>query len=141
MTHVPPTGRTRRAVLGLAVSVGAASVVAACGGSDSTAGPADSTSPPGGALTSTADVPVGGGVVLPSEKVVVTQPTAGEFKAFSWICTHQSCPVSGVDGGRITCQCHASSFSIADGSPKGGPARTPLPEVAVKVEGDEVVRA
>jgi Rieske Fe-S protein len=80
-------------------------------------------------------------VIIASEKVVVTQPTAGEFKAFSSICTHQSCPVSGVDGGRITCQCHASSFSIADGSPQGGPARSPLPEVAVKVEGDEVVRA
>jgi Rieske Fe-S protein len=138
----PPTHPTRRAVLGGAITVGAASVLAACGGDDDTSGPSGSGSSPAGgrALTSAADVPVGGGVILADEKVVVTQPTAGEFKAFSSTCTHQSCQVTSISGGRITCPCHQSSFSIADGSPKGL-APSPLPEVAIKVEGDEVVRA
>jgi Rieske Fe-S protein len=141
MDTVPPAHPTRRAVLGGAVTVGAAAVLAACGGDDSSDSAGSSSPPAGGqALTSAADVPVGGGVILTAEKVVVTQPTAGMFKAFSSTCTHQSCQVTGISGGRITCPCHFSSFSIADGSPKGL-APSPLPEVAIKVDGDEVVRA
>ncbi len=141
MGGAPPTHPTRRTVLGGAVAVGAASVIAACGGDD-TSGPSASDAPSAGgqALTSAADVPVGGGLILADEKVVVTQPTAGTFKAFSSTCTHQSCQVTGISGGRITCPCHMSSFSITDGSPQGL-APSPLPEVAIKVEGDEVVRA
>lgn len=145
-------GTSRRAILGAAAAVGAAGVVAACGGSSpstsapSTSGastePTASASPSTGeALTTTAKVPVGSGVILADAKVVVTQPTAGEFKAFSSTCTHMSCQVSGFAGDRITCPCHGSSYSIVDGSVQGGPAPRPLPKVAVKVEGDEVVRA
>ncbi len=131
---------TRRAVLGAAVAAGAAGVLGACGGDDDT-DPSGSGSPAGGrALASAADVPVGGGLIIAEEKVVVTQPTEGTFKAFSSTCTHQSCQVTGISGDRITCPCHLSSFSIVDGSPEGL-APSPLPEVAVKVEGDEVVRA
>jgi Rieske Fe-S protein len=136
----PPANPTRRAVLGGAVTVGAVGVLAACGGAG-TSDSAGSSTPAGGqALTSAADVPVGGGVIIADAKVVVTQPKAGTFKAFSSTCTHQGCQVTGISGGRITCPCHLSSFSIADGSPKGL-APSPLPEVAIKVEGDEVVRA
>src|SRR5215210_5248749 len=141
-THpAPPPHPTRRAVLGGAVTVGAVGVLAACG-ADDTSDSAGSSSPPAGgqALTAAADVPVGGGVILTAEKVVVTQPTAGTFKAFSSTCTHQGCQVNDISGGRITCPCHLSSFSIADGSPKGL-APSPLPEVAIRVEGDGVVRA
>jgi Rieske Fe-S protein len=80
-------------------------------------------------------------VILADAKVVVTQPKAGEFKAFSSTCTHQSCQLSGFSDDRITCMCHGSSFSISDGSPRGGPATSPLTEVAVEVEGSNVVRA
>jgi hypothetical protein len=34
-------------------------------------------------------MPVGGGVVLDAPAVVVTQPRAGEFKAYSAICTRE----------------------------------------------------
>ena len=140
---LPPGRPTRRAVLGLAASVGAAGVVAACGGGGETGGPVASSSLPAGgeALTSTADVPVGSGVILAEAKVVVTQPTAGTFKAFSSTCTHNHCQLSGFTGDRITCPCHGSTFSITDGSPNGGPAPSPLPEVAIKVVGGDVVRA
>ena len=66
----------------------------------------------------------------------MTQPKAGEFKAFSAICTHQGCPVSKVEGGTIDCPCHFSRFSIVDGSVKDGPAPSPLPEKQVTVTGD-----
>ena len=141
MDPMPRAHPTRRVVLGVALTAGAAGVLAACGGDD-TPDPSGAGSPPAGgqALTSAADVPVGGGVILADEKVVVTQPTAGEFKAFSSTCTHQSCQVTGISGDRITCPCHMSSFSIADGSPQGL-APSPLPEVAIRVDGDDVVRA
>lgn len=91
-------------------------------------------------LVAAARVPRGGGVVLAEQKVVVTQPSAGEFKAFSAICTHQNCPVTEVTKEAIVCRCHGSRFSIEDGSVTNPPARKALPAVAVKVQDGNVVR-
>ncbi len=88
-----------------------------------------------------ADVPVGGGKVFTDAKVVVTQPTAGKFKGFSAICTHQGNPVGSVEGGQIVCPFHNSHFSITDGSPVSGPAQTPLPAVNVAVQGSNIVQS
>ncbi|MFF9124613.1 Rieske 2Fe-2S domain-containing protein [Streptomyces sp. NPDC014889] len=89
-------------------------------------------------LASTADIPVGGGKVFAAQKVVVTQPKKGEFKAFSAICTHQGCTVNKVANGTIDCPCHGSRFRIADGSVAHGPAISPLPTKQIKVEGNSV---
>jgi Rieske Fe-S protein len=93
----------------------------------------------GAALTSTSDVPVGGGAIFADQQVVVTQPTAGEFKAFSAICTHQGCTVSQVADGTIDCPCHGSRFAVADGSVVRGPAASPLPAKNITVEGTSIV--
>lgn len=98
------------------------------------------TSAPAGGLVAAADVPVGGGVVIAKESLVVTQPTAGKFQGYSAICTHQSCLVTKVADGKIQCPCHGSSYNVSDGSVAGGPAPSPLSKVAVKVEGDQIVR-
>ncbi|MDT9693137.1 Rieske (2Fe-2S) protein [Streptomyces sp. P9(2023)] len=97
--------------------------------------------PAGDALTKTTDVPVGGGTIFKEEKVVVTQPTAGEFKAFSAICTHQGCTVGKVEDGTIDCPCHGSKFRIADGSVAAGPALRPLPAEQITVSGDSITLA
>lgn len=89
----------------------------------------------GAALGPTSDVPVGGGKVFPDQKVVVTQPQAGTFKAFSSVCTHQGCTVDEVADGTINCPCHGSRFRVADGSVSEGPAKQPLPPRQVTVEG------
>jgi len=102
---------------------------------DSTAGGTEKTA---SVSAKTAEVPEGGGKVLDAQKVVVTQPEAGKFKAFSAVCTHQGCIVADVDAGTINCACHGSKFSIADGSVQAGPATRPLPRKQVTVEGDEV---
>ena len=89
-------------------------------------------------LTAIADVPVGGGIILANAKLVVTQPTAGEFKCFTAVCTHQSCLVSTVTT-TINCSCHGSAFDISTGEVVGGPAPAPLAETAITTEGDQVV--
>ena len=85
-----------------------------------------------------ADVPVGGGTIVAATKTVVTQPAAGEFKAFSSICTHMGCPVAPVADGTINCNCHGSRFDIATGAVKRGPATRPLPAKTVTVKGDRI---
>ncbi|MFG3107690.1 Rieske (2Fe-2S) protein [Streptomyces tendae] len=154
----PTTGPARRTVVAAAGAASLGAMLAACGGSDDDAsgdtGTAPSGSPSqeaggggsgggenagaGAALAATADIPEGGGKVFPDQKVVVTQPAAGDFKAFSATCTHQGCAVKSVADGVINCPCHNSSFSITDGSVQGGPAPKPLPAVQITVSGDSI---
>src|SRR5215208_6264984 len=64
----------------------------------------------------------------------------GNFVAYSAVCTHQGCTVA-YKGGKLACPCHGSVFDPAKGAQVvAGPAPSPLPEIPVKVEGDEVVR-
>ena len=93
----------------------------------------------GGEVAKAGDIPVGGGKIFADQKVVVTQPSAGEFKAFSATCTHRQCVVSEVRNGTIDCACHNSSFKISDGSVVTGPATRPLPAATVKVENGKIV--
>jgi len=85
-----------------------------------------------------ADIPVGGGVVIADPPVVVTQPAAGEVKAFTSICPHQGCKVSDVSNNEILCACHGSKFSALDGSVIQGPAVEGLAAAAVSVDGTTV---
>jgi Rieske Fe-S protein len=135
---------TRRVVLrGAAVSGVAVPLLAACGsdtggaGSEGDGGSGDEGSA-GGTAVATSDVPVGGGTILAEDKVVVTQPSDGEFQAFSAVCTHQGCAVQSISDGRINCPCHGSAFSIEDGTVLAGPADAPLERLSVSVDGDQV---
>ncbi|MEU1202652.1 MULTISPECIES: Rieske (2Fe-2S) protein [Streptomyces] len=103
------------------------------GGDNAAAGNAGGT-----VLAKTSDIPEGGGKVFADQGVVVTQPTAGTFKAFSSKCTHQGCAVKGIANGVINCPCHGSQFSAADGSVKKGPATTALAAATITVEGDSI---
>lgn len=154
------TTATRRIVLTGAGALGAGCFLAACGtdtsgtatgsnGGDFSDNPApagSATAPAGGSdsasgtvLVAAADVPEGGGVI--EGDYVITQPEAGTYKAFSKICTHQGCPVNEVKDGQIICPCHASYFDVKDGSVISGPAKSPLPETEVKLDGDNIVTA
>ena len=86
----------------------------------------------------TAEIPVGGGVVVAEPPVVLTQPTAGEINAFTSICPHQGCKVSEVSNNEIFCPCHGSKFSALDGSVIQGPATEGLAAAAVAVDGTKV---
>jgi Rieske Fe-S protein len=156
------TGITRRGALTSAASLGVAlPVLAACGddpeeATDSSS-PIDRSETPeesepaapdteasdeasgggGGGISSTAEVPVGGGLILAEQKLVITQPTKGDFKGFTAVCTHQGCTVNNVTD-TINCPCHGSMFSIEDGSVVGGPAPSPLAEQELVVRGDTI---
>ncbi len=143
----------RRTVLVGATVGAAAAVLAACstyGKEPAAEAPSSAATPTGGgqpapesgaapdALTTTAEVPVGSGVIV--DDVVVTQPSAGDFKGFSAECPHAGCNVNEVVDGTIVCPCHGSKFNL-DGSVANGPATKPLTTTAIRVDGDAIVLA
>jgi Rieske Fe-S protein len=142
-TSDPAPGVRRRAVLGGTAALGVgAPLLASCGTDDGGGGGDSDVQQPDTArvLTTTAQVPVGGGIILADDGLVVTQPEEGTFKAFSSTCTHQGCEVTKVTQ-TIDCPCHNSKFSLSDGSPQSGPATSPLRETSVTVDGDNVTTA
>jgi nitrite reductase/ring-hydroxylating ferredoxin subunit len=107
----------------------------------SSGGASSAAAPVPGALTTTAQVPEGGGTIINGSNIVITQPAAGTFKGFSAVCTHAGCIVNSVSDGTINCPCHGSKFSIKDGSVVHGPALSPLAGVNIKLEGTSIVKA
>jgi Rieske Fe-S protein len=150
----------RRRLLGCAALFGVAGpLLVACGddttGSDGSTGSGgsgeespngDGGGAAGEVLVATADVPVGGGVILTDLDVAVTQPSEGEFLGFDARCTHQGTTIGEPRDGIMTCPLHGSQFGV-DGEnlvgPNGGAAGTTgdLVEIPVEVQGDNVVRA
>ncbi|MFE5795618.1 Rieske (2Fe-2S) protein [Streptomyces sp. NPDC056503] len=135
------SGVARRTVVAAGGAGLAAAALTACGGGtnaegDTGTGGADGA--PEGPLATTGEIPVGGGKVLAGKGIVITQPKAGEFKAFSSKCTHAGCAVSEVKDGVIVCPCHQSRFDISDGSVKSGPATSSLPPEPIEVKGEEI---
>ena len=152
---------TRRGVLAGVGLVGLAGAVSACssGGSSSSSAGTNAGAPPaagtgsapsstsgngssaaaqGSALATTSEIPVGSGKIFTSEKVVVTQPNSGDFKAFSAVCTHMGCLVASISNGTIDCPCHGSQYSISTGAVVSGPAPSPLPAAPIKVSGNDI---
>ncbi|MGW4807855.1 Rieske (2Fe-2S) protein [Kitasatospora sp. NPDC004272] len=126
---------SRRTVLCCAAVALAGATAAGCSSSSSSSGGKEEAKSAGPIdLGPAADVPVGGGKVYREQAVVVTQPAAGEYKAFSAKCTHAGCLVNGVVKDQIQCLCHGSRFGIADGAVQDGPAPEPLPAYQVAVQ-------
>jgi nitrite reductase/ring-hydroxylating ferredoxin subunit len=93
------------------------------------------------ALATTDEIPVGGGLILTDVRIVITQPSRGEFKAFSAVCKHQGQTVGKVSGNTITCLFHGSQYDAATGDVTTGPATTGLDPVKIRVKGQAIVRA
>ncbi|MGW0845728.1 Rieske (2Fe-2S) protein [Streptomyces sp. NPDC002787] len=164
-TTKPASIPGRRTVMAAAGVAGLAVALTACGSEDDSSTSVSSGAGAGGSASSdptaeagssttgggdtsggteiakTSDIPEGGGKIFESEGVVITQPEAGTYKAFSSACTHQGCAVKSISDGVINCPCHNSNFSIADGSVKSGPATKPLPTKEVSVSGESIMLA
>jgi nitrite reductase/ring-hydroxylating ferredoxin subunit len=167
VTHEPlkDSAATRRGVLAGVGLVGLAGVITACGAGGASslsdgAGAGTGTDPTGGstagdtgagssasagagsgaagALAKTSEIPVGSGMIFTAEKVVVTQPSAGKYKAFTAVCTHMGCIVNQISDGTIDCPCHGSEYSISTGAVVRGPAPLPLAAKKIKISGDSI---
>ncbi|MDH6706052.1 Rieske Fe-S protein [Kitasatospora sp. MAA19] len=139
MSEAPETSpaTSRRTLLcGAAAVLAAGGAVAVTGCGSSASSSSSSTAAKGPVdLGPASAVPEGGGKVFREQKIVVTQPAAGEYKAFSAKCTHAGCIVDQVKNQQIQCPCHGSRFAITDGAVQDGPAPSPLPAYTVTVDG------
>ena len=150
MTQHRVAETTRRGMLAGVGLAGLAGSLAGCSGGSASTATANASSSGGaaaaggqapgrgGALTSTGAIPVGGGKIFVSERVVVTQPSSGQFKGYSAVCPHMQCIVDQIADGTINCPCHGSKFSITDGDVVAGPAPSPLPAQSLKIQSDQI---
>jgi Rieske Fe-S protein len=137
---LPAPSLDRRAVLAGGAALGAAGLVTGCATAPAPtpAAPAGGSGAAGTSVGPAAEVPVGGGKVFEALEVVVTQPTPGQFRGFSAVCTHTGCIVTSVTDGTINCPCHGSKFGL-DGARVAGPAPRPLRERPVTVTDGQIV--
>ncbi len=75
------------------------------------------------------------------ERIVIVQPTAGEFVAWSAICKHEGETVGSVENNVITCPYHGSQYDSATGDVVGGPAPSGLDPVQIKVTNGRITQA
>ncbi|MEU1073862.1 MULTISPECIES: Rieske (2Fe-2S) protein [unclassified Streptomyces] len=130
----------RRTVLKGAALAGAAGLgVAACS-TDSKLGHAETPTPTAPvALGAPEEVPVGGAKLYREQRLMVSCPAKGEYKAFSAQCTHAGCVLDKIEDGHGNCPCHGSRFDVMTGRAVHGPATVPLPAVPVKVKDGKLV--
>ena len=130
---------SRRIVFSGLGALGVAAALAGCAGGDGDA--AKTKVSAGTELATKSEVPVGGGIILADQKVVITQPTEGTFDAFSAVCTHQGLLVTSVEDGVIHCANHGSSYSASTGDVEGGSAPSALAKVELTFDGDKILAA
>jgi len=138
---------SRRTVLGTGAAVAGAAVGAvaltACGSENSATGSNQPVKAPaaGTPLVALADIPIGQAKATKAPDgtdVIVSRTADATAVCFSAVCTHQGCAVA-PKGADLVCPCHGSVFDALTGAVKNGPAKKPLPSVAVKVENGQVV--
>ena len=73
---------------------------------------------------------------------ILFRTKAGVF-AYSRICTHQGCTVNyEALGNVLSCPCHGARFDPTNGAKVvAGPAPTPLPQISVSIQGENIVQA
>lgn len=146
---------SRKKFMGLGLGSVGASVIAGRGGGGSAGNGGATTAsaaPEGGPKVGKGQAIVKESEVAPNsafpftdadtgQQSVLVRLQSGDLVAYSAVCTHQACAVAYRDG-KLACPCHGSVFDPAAGAAVlNGPANRPLPEVPIRVEGEEVRRA
>ncbi|MFD3512316.1 Rieske (2Fe-2S) protein [Streptomyces sp. NPDC058657] len=130
----------RRTVLKGAALAGAAGLgVAACS-TESKLGHAETPTPTAPVdLGEATAVPVGGAKLYREQRLIVSCPAKGDYKAFSAQCTHAGCVLDKIEANEGNCPCHGSRFDVTTGKALKGPATAPLPAVPVKVKDGKLI--
>jgi nitrite reductase/ring-hydroxylating ferredoxin subunit len=79
------------------------------------------------------------GLVLEGEPVLLVN-LENEYYAIGGKCTHRGCMLSDgtLEGSRIRCICHGSTFELKTGAVYRGPAIKPEPSYRVRIEEDQI---
>jgi nitrite reductase/ring-hydroxylating ferredoxin subunit len=79
------------------------------------------------------------GVVLEGEPVLLVN-LENEYFAIGGKCTHRGCMLSDgtLEGSRIRCICHGSTFELKTGVVYRGPATKSEPTYRVRIEEDQI---
>ncbi len=119
-------------------AVGESTPAASAGGSEEAAAGTG-----GKAIAAESDVAPGGAVKFKDRgrDAVLVHLDGGEFVAYSAVCTHAGCTVA-YQNAQLACPCHGSIFDPANGAEVvSGPAQTPLPEIPIRVQDGQILRA
>ncbi len=87
------------------------------------------------------EVPINSGKIFKfgNKPGILVRTAAGEFKAFSAVCTHLECIVQyRSETKQIWCACHNGQYNL-NGKNIGGPPPRPLEEFKVNTRGDDIV--
>lgn len=87
------------------------------------------------------EVPINSGKIFKfgNKPGILVRTAAGEFKAFSAVCTHLECIVQyRSETKQIWCACHNGQYNLS-GKNIGGPPPRPLEEFKVNTRGDDIV--
>ena len=93
-------------------------------------------------IASTKDLPSGKMTgVENSGKEALVANLNGEYYAIGNICTHAGCKLSEgtLNGEKVRCQCHGSTFDIRTGGVLKGPAKNPEPPFKIRIDGDQIL--
>jgi len=87
------------------------------------------------------EIPVGGSKDIlfhGTPSIIINRPQKG-FIVLSKVCTHLGCLIDYEKAKkRFLCPCHAGVFDL-EGNVVSGPPPAPLPQFALKIEGDNLV--
>ena len=84
-----------------------------------------------------------GAAAVGGREIALARLDDGSWAAFDDTCTHEECPLSegDLEGERIVCYCHSSTFDVRTGAVLEGPAEEPIRVYETRVEdGDLLVR-
>jgi nitrite reductase/ring-hydroxylating ferredoxin subunit len=64
----------------------------------------------------------------------------GKYFAIGNSCTHEGCMLSDgtLNGEKVRCPCHGSTFDMRTGVVIGGPAKDPEPSYKLKIDQDQI---
>jgi len=74
-------------------------------------------------------------------KAMLVANLNGEYYAIGNICTHAGCRLSDgtLNGEKVRCLCHGSTFDIRTGKVLKGPAKDPEPSFNLRMDGDQIL--